>query len=378
MKKLVFILDALKNTEVSRYKLPFANNKIIIPPFSFEPDAAYLCGKPPHDTNSGTHFWYDPQNSEFKIIKSLSHFIPEKPQLLKRAIKKIILKYLKFKGLRIKKTIGLVPFSLLPYFSFSKKLNIFDANIEYKYQTIFNKLKKENYYYIGVPFTNGNLENIKKNLSDKILDKHDIVFFYIGDLDSTGHKYGSNSIEYREKLEEIIEYIEQISLYYLSKNIVVKKLIFGDHGMVNITRNFNIIKILKKLPLRVKKDYIYFLDSTLARFWFFNDKAKEIIINSIPNSQYGAWITDEEKKKYQINYSHNKFGDAVWWASEGTLILPNFWQGNKSVKGMHGYRDDVEENHTMIIGDFEYESKSTYISMMEVHSILIDFLELEY
>ncbi len=385
MKKIIFIIDALSYLSYIKYcphsGLDKLNHKRLLPTFSFEPDAAYLTGHKPEETDSGAHFWFDPDNSVFKSVQPLLNILPEKPLLLKKLNKKILLQLLLIGNKeKLKKTFGLVPFKLLPYFSFSEDKNIFDPNVTYPYPTIFNFLKKRNikFKYLGVPFSNGKLADIKNKITNDFLINNDIFFFYISDLDDIGHKYGSDSTQYKEKLLEIFDFIKNIKLKFDKQKEINKFLVFGDHGMANINRAINIEKIVRKLPLTLKKDYFYFLDSTLARFWFNNSLSKNLILNAIQDNEYGKWITDEEKDKYYINYSHNKFGDAIWWASGGTLILPNFWQVNRMIKGMHGYRDDVEENHTMIIGDFEYESKSTYISMMEVHSILIDFLELEY
>lgn len=374
MKKIVFIVDALKNIDNwKRYKM--ASKKIIKPPFSFEPDAAYLCGKAPEDTDSGTLFWFDPENSRFKDIKKVSNFLPNNPLLIKKIFKKIVVRYLNQKGTLIKKDIGLIPFDFLPFFDFSEEHNLFDPTVSYKFKTIFNKLGENNYYYIGVPISSGKLHEIKKTINKEILKKFDIFFIYIGDLDYIGHRFGGSSQKYQEKIDEIFKYIINFEKFYGYTEQRFKKIVFGDHGMVDIQRTFNIQKILKNLRLKEKIDYLYFLDSTLARFWFFNERAKKIILEAIPNNEFGSWISNEEKNIYKINYRHNKFGDAIWWANGGTLIVPNFWQ-RKVLKGMHGYRNDEINNYTMIIGDFKYKNGTEYITMMDVHSILIDFLSI--
>ena len=147
--------------------------------------------------------------------------------------------------------------------------------------------------------------------------------------------------------------------------------------MVNVKNSYNILNIIKKLPLKPGVDYFYFLDSTLARFWFATDSAKQIIKKTITNNEFGEWINQKERTYYNINYGHNKFGDEIWWASGGTLIKPNFWQGNSFIKGMHGYRDTVDDNHTMIFGDINFKTNNKKIDMTTVHSILMNFLELK-
>ena len=274
---------------------------------------------------------------------------------------------------------GNIPLKYLPYFELSLPENLFDAGTKFHYETIFNILKNKNqkYLYLGTPNTSGKLSFIKNNLIERYLLKFDIFFLFIGDLDFIGHKYGGNSKEYNLKLKEILEFINEIERFFIKNKSPYSFLLFGDHGMVDVNYVINIQEMLVTLPLKTGKDYIYFLDSTMARFWFFNQKAQNVIFNSIPNSNSGRWISDEEKRIYHINYHHNKFGDAIWWANGGTIISPNFWQGKKLKKGMHGYRSDVSENHTCLIADTKYEYSDISLNMVEVNKILKKHLEID-
>jgi predicted AlkP superfamily pyrophosphatase or phosphodiesterase len=383
LKKIIIIVDALKDANLQTISL----NQIfddyskftILPPFSFEPDAAYLTGYPPEKTDSGTMYWYHPGNSIFHNIPIIK-FLPENPLFLKKICKRIIIRHVKERSKFPLQNlnIGLIPFNELKNYSLSHENNWFDGKINNKYQTIFNLLRKKGieYTYLGVPFSNGSLDNIKKIINDKYLHQNNIIFIYLSDLDSIGHKKGIHSGEYNNKINDIHKYIQSLKEYYDKSSVPSKFLVFGDHGMVEVERTINIQKILKGLPVKREIDYTYFLDSTLARFWFKNKKTYSIIFNRLKNNKYGSWITQNDKDNYQINYNHNKFGDLIWWASGGTLISPNYWQGTKVLKGMHGYRNEVSDNNTMILGDLGIKFPSETISMMDVHKILLDFLDI--
>ena len=372
MKKLIYIIDALQNLPESSINVVFECKTKVLPPFSFEPEAAYLTGKSPQQTDSGTHLFFDPHNSPFSNFRKILSILPDNPRLIKRILRRIFSDYVSKTHPESYFSIGFIPFKFLPYFSVSQNINLFERDSKFKYMTIFNVLK--DYFYIGIPFENGLLKNIKKRFSFELLKRYDILFFYISDLDSIGHKYGASSIEYKNQTKEIFSFISNIDYYCDSRGIESQKIIFGDHGMVDINSVFDIQLILNKLPIIPGRDYMFFLDSILCRFWFYNKRAKNIILDTIPNCEYGSWITPREKKHYEIDYSHNKFGDAIWWASGGTLILPNFWQGNKKVCGMHGYRDSVCANNTMALGNFSCSKEE--ITMMELHEIIKSFLNI--
>ena len=46
----------------------------------------------------------------------------------------------------------------------------------------------------------------------------------------------------------------------------------------------------------LKKDYVAVYDSTMARFWYFNDFAREKITGKLQNHEKGRILSDEELK----------------------------------------------------------------------------------
>ena len=107
-----------------------------------------------------------------------------------------------------------------------------------------------------------------------------------------------------------------------------------------------------------------------------NDRAKRLVFDSLSDNTSGAWVDEKDVARYRIAYKHNRFGDLIWWCHGGIMISPNFWQGKKKINGMHGYREGITDNHTMICGDFDYGDNRESLSMIDVNSILLDFLEL--
>ena len=325
--KIIFILDALRFKSVNLLREHIHCKtffKDVYPPFSFEPDAAYLCGLYPEDSNAGMKIWKK-NNYDSSLLFTLLSFIPYNGKLYRQVLNKI-LKIIKYKYLKdFNGNIGCIPFELLKYFELSEKNNLFSKSSKDNVKTIFDYMNSP-YSYTGVPFSSGMLNSVKKKFKIKTISKYKYHFFYISDLDKIGHKYGPDSTQYEMKMKEVASYINSILEYARTKNDNVDFLIFGDHGMVNIRGTVDIQKILNNLDLQVEKDYIYFLDSTVARFWFLNEKAKIKIKKSLSNNHYGSWISKEDKSKYRINYNHSRYGEATWWANDGILISPNFWQ----------------------------------------------------
>jgi len=51
--------------------------------------------------------------------------------------------------------------------------------------------------------------------------------------------------------------------------------LFSDHGMTNVEETFDIFAALG--DLRVGDDYLVFVDSTFARFWYPNDEVRALV-----------------------------------------------------------------------------------------------------
>ncbi|MBI9054682.1 MAG: alkaline phosphatase family protein [Bacteroidales bacterium] len=375
MKKFIFILDALKANQLGLIQLNMSEKVHavnVIPPFSFEPDASYLCGLHPEESNAGLKYWKTKNVNNSKIFHLLQ-ILPNRPRIVRKIINKILKKTPLPSLKKYKNNYACIPFKMLKYFELSNESELFQKSSGSMPSTIFDSIQGD-YCYMGVPYTSGQLDYIKTNLTQDKLKQYNTFFIYISDLDNTGHKYGGISAEYDTKLTEIIHYIKSVVTSF-DKEEQVNYIIFGDHGMVNVKKYINLERILKKLPLQIEKDYIYFLDSTMARFWFYNEKAEKLIYHALAELEGGSWINDEDKTQYKIRYNHNKFGDAIWWVNDESIISPNFWQCEKKIKGMHGYRKNVNENHTCVISNQKLYNSTDTIEMIELNQILETFLK---
>jgi len=382
MKKIILIIDALRFDKDFYFKKNLLADEIysinLIPPFCFEPDAAFLTGKYPQESNNGLKIMLNDVCIKNKILNFLMPFVPQNNYALRKLFNKIVCKAKFLPNLRIKGSISFIPFNMIYCFNSTDVHSLYKGKNQNQFKTIFNKLEEKNikHSHIGAPLTSGKLENIKKRFNFNDFDQNDVVSFFINDLDEIGHYHTANSDAYNNKLIEIINFINSLFTYLKAKNENFDFVIFGDHGMVEIEKSIDVNKIIKKLPFKPFDDYIMFLDSTLARFWFKNEKTRIAITQALPNNEAGCWINKNDRGLYKINYSHNKFGDEIWWANKGYLISPNYWEGNVKVKAMHGYRNEVEENHTCLISNVNYYNDAQSIDMISLYKTLCSFLNI--
>lgn len=243
-----------------------------------------------------------------------------------------------------------IPFSIVSKFGTCTSEAICEKGL-FKRKTVFDMIKENNFAYIALPFIR--IKNKKRysflDMSDekavkiamKLSKKNlDFIHLYLKGVDSIQHHNGLNSIPVKKRLRELDSMVEKI--YKAFKN--TKFMIFSNHGMVNVNKTINIQEILKGV-----KNYLAFYDSTLARFWC---KDKTEIVNALKDIRCGHVLSEAEKRKYSINFKDNRYGDVIFLADPGVLILPNYFQGKTPVKAMHTYRP-VKELDGMVI----YEGK---------------------
>jgi len=187
-----------------------------------------------------------------------------------------------------------------------------------------------------------------KILSEKISDyERSFIPIYISMADVIGHKFGPHSTEIITGLKELDL---KIKAFYKSciKNDKDSRISFlGDHGMEQVDRSIDIQLIVDaisiKMNLKLRKDFYYFLDSTMLRIWWkssntekFNLFSKELISNK-ELRESGYFLNDEDCKNEGLPPVKD-IGDIVWWAKKGIQISPDFFHNEGKIKaGMHGY-----------------------------------------
>ena len=361
MKTLILYIDALGYNLISKENTPFLYKfgkensliklKTLLGYTGIE--NAFISGKNPNETGVWTEFIYK-KNFLGKILK----FIP---------LSNSILSY---------------PYALLSYIkgnTFLSKLH----NIPRKYFDVFSSsvtegLWKREYFqnktfvYYGWPFFVVNnkvkLDFVKRNDEYKVRkfiksfnNNIDLYFIHTVDLDKTLHESGLNHKNSIEELKKQDNYSNLIVSEFQSKFKDSKIIIWSDHGFINIKDFINI----KEIALKFNVDY--FLDSTLARFWFKDENTKKELINELSKIKNGKILNLKDKDFYNIPLG-KEYGELLFAANPGFLILPNFYQGNKPLKGMHGYMPDKANLDAFLIINRKINKKS--LNMSEVLPLL--------
>jgi predicted AlkP superfamily pyrophosphatase or phosphodiesterase len=349
------------------------------PTFGFDPDGAYLAGLYPDECDGGAQFWYDPENSPFRNLGSWTRIFNLLPDFGRRVTRKGIEKLLrKANGSPVFST-ARIPFHLLKYFSFPLATRV-DRTHFSKGKTIFELLESQgrNWFFHAAPDYKVDIGSVKAHIASGLFPPCPFALIHVGDLDRAGHRYGPDSPERRAVARKVDSELSEIFDLLGHRFSSVHFLIFGDHGMVEVKEFLDVRKAIGRLDLRVEEDYLVFLDSTMARFWFFDENAESKITEAIHSLHGGHVLTLEERTKYHLQYGHNRFGDLIFLADPGVLVFPNFYQSKEPVKGMHGYIPEYSgQQSTFVLASprvADRKEYSTAVDMRCLYATVTDLL----
>jgi len=238
--------------------------------------------------------------------------------------------------------------------------------------SIYSLLDKECYISVNWPNLIPVME-IYDYLREKI--KTDIKFIYlqIFELDKICHLRGINHIECVKTAKMIDNELERIYALLEKQYDKLDVVIFGDHGFVDVQKKYDIIDILERKNVEWGKQGIYFVDSTVVRFWNM-DKDLFSIAKEIADDILGAFFYTWK----ELHYIDNRFGDYYIQLPIGAIFHPSFFASKEmnSPKGMHGYWRDKKNNSRLVyFNNYNIRLQGNYILKMEkLHEVLKYFL----
>lgn len=231
--------------------------------------------------------------------------------------------------------------SMLRFFSTSMK-KTFPQKGSLRVKTLFDILEADGKSFSFIDFPS-HFKNRKgsvmfsssyKGIRDRVMkDKSEFCFAHFTDIDPISHEHGTKSKETKEVVKIMDETVEKIS------ETGRKMLIWSDHGMVDVKNHIDGMEYLGQSGLTEGRDYVYFIDSTMLRVWTKSPTVKKRLISSLKNSKHGHILSASEVKNYKMP---DGYGDIIWLANPGTLLLPNFFQGNHLMKAAHGYNPKIK------------------------------------
>jgi predicted AlkP superfamily pyrophosphatase or phosphodiesterase len=381
-EKIIFLLlDAFRHDYINAIDTPFlyqgtkrgVYGKKLRSTTGFTQRTAIFTGSKGSETGAFTMFNFDADNSPFKFLEqdgrwrrmrataAIETRLPSIPGL--RRVKRLLREahdrrdqaYRSWIQTESKKfashaSPAHIPFEVLPLLGVSEDHRPIHQAGAYPDETIFDKLydKQIAYKFFMYPAVNGEDEKVLKMLLEEAGSSTGMLLGQFSDSDALVHQCGPSAWKRREVTGEIDRKLREIAAHYGSETTWV---IIGDHGMTDVVEEINVTAEIglfaKKHDVRPGKDFVMFLDSTMARFRWLSEKGRRFL-EQVPEISVlqakGNFVDDNMAAQYSIPIRDRKYGDLIWWANIGVLVFPDYFHDRFTRnKGMHGYDSDHDD-----------------------------------
>jgi predicted AlkP superfamily pyrophosphatase or phosphodiesterase len=252
-----------------------------------------------------------------------------------------ILRYALFKVSNVEYgTPHLIPADLIDFFPVPKKnckrKNLYEVLREHgiKY------LKKEPKFYSG---ESSIIRSIPKSLNN-----YDALFFKLNSLDRLGHEHGPLSDAVKQRVRYLDGLLRGL-VGALDKDVTL--IVMSDHGMVPVTRSFDLTGFLSHKGFEYGRHYISFVGATYVSFWFRSENYRDAIVKELNTLEVGKFLTFADKVRLGIDNIGREYGEEIFVAEEHNVFFPEFYHRRQPPKGMHGYAFGKYDMPTFLIRD---------------------------
>ncbi|MCL4176673.1 MAG: alkaline phosphatase family protein [Verrucomicrobia bacterium] len=306
-----------------------------------------LSGRWPDEHRNWCYFVYDPKHSPFKVLKPM-RWLPTaitSRRIIRRWLSKLVKVQLKFRGYF---DLYNIPFKYISLFDFTEKKSPLLPGGMNRGTNISDFLETSGIaYHLSDP-TRSETETYDAVLADVKTGRIDFAFVYWPDLDGLLHREGNQSPEISPKLRGYEERIRRLVDAAQEQYEEVRLYVFSDHGMANCDAFLDLKARVEPLPLQMGKDYAVVYDSTMARFWFFNDTARRTVTETLSAIPEGCIVPDAELARLHCLFPDRYFGELIFLLREGVLIVPSH-MGERPIRAMHGYHPNEKHSYAALL-----------------------------
>lgn len=306
-----------------------------------------LSGRWPEEHRNWCYFVYDPKNSPFRSLRPL-RWLPTaitSRRIFRRFLTKFVKVQLKFRGYF---DLYNIPFRYIHLFDFTEKKSPLQPGGMNRGANIFDLLVAQKIpYFVSDPHRTEE-ENRDALIAHLQAADIDFSFLYWAGLDGLLHRVGNQSPEVPAKLRVYEQWIEQILAAARPHYDDIRLYVFSDHGMANCDELLDLKSRIDALPVAMERDYVVVYDSTMARFWFFNDRARQLITTALQGVPEGRIVPDDELRQLRAFFPDRYFGELIFLVKEGVLIVPSH-MGERPIRAMHGYHPSDQHSYASLL-----------------------------
>ncbi len=360
--------EIIKNDPFAREFAPHRTRLTSVFGYSSACVPSILSGRWPVEHRNWSYFVYAPLHSPFKSLRSL-RWLPQR-LTSRRIFRRWLSKFLKTRlGFRGYFDLYNIPFRYISLFDFTEKRNPLQPGGMNRGPNIFDALEDNRIaYHVSDP-VRSEAENLAALQSDVQAERIDFAFLYWPGLDGLLHSVGNLSPLVPAKLRDYERMLQPLLELAASHYQEVRLYVFSDHGMANCDELLDLRARIDALPLRMPNDYAVVYDSTMARFWFFNEQARARITRELQTVPQGRIVPDAELSEMGTLFPDRYFGELIFLVKEGVLIVPSH-MGQRPIRAMHGYHPSEPQSYAALCTN-QAELPETIKAIPDIYQLMV-------
>jgi hypothetical protein len=342
---IIVLIDALgwkyiENRPFLNDWLPYRTPLRTVLGFSSGAIPTILTGECPSRTGHWNLFYYDPLNSPFRWLRHFQ-FLPER--VLDNRVSRKVFQLLgrHFLGLGPLFSCAVSP-KLLPHFNWVERRNIYAQQGIAGAPSIFDQLVVRGVPYRAYTYHLGDDAQLLRQATEDLSSRAASFFFvYLSGMDEFLHLHCKNSQSIDDRVRWYARELQ--NLFTLARKIDpnVALSVTSDHGMTPVEHTYDILPQMQSLNLNMPRDYLAVYDSTMARFWFFNEDARSLIYQLLLRIPCGRVLSDDELRRFGVFFEDRRFGETIFLLNPRWLFSRSDFNGTGWFpEGMHGYHPD--------------------------------------
>jgi len=163
-------------------------------------------------------------------------------------------------------------------------------------------------------------------------------FLYLCEMDGFLHMHCKDPDAIDEKLRWYEEQLREVFRVARRRDPEASLMVCSDHGMTPVRKHADLVADVEKLGLRMPQDYLAVYDSTMARFWFFNESARRRVSGALESLECGRLLTKPELTEFGLNFPDDRYGELIFLLNAGWMVAESEFNGRGWYpEGMHGY-----------------------------------------
>ncbi|MGH9533432.1 MAG: alkaline phosphatase family protein [Terriglobales bacterium] len=329
---------------------------------------ALLTGLPPAETGHWNLFYYNPAQSPFAWLRHW-RFLPSRARdhrVARRLLKEVGRRWLGLGPLFE----CAVPPSLLPWFDWVEKKNIYAPGGIRGARSAFDDWEDQGLRYRIYTYRHAADAAILQCAQAEVrTGAADVFFLYLSELDHFLHFHRGEPAAIRERLRCYGAELQALFHAARQRDPRAQFCIFSDHGMAPVRGRADVAGAVAGLGLAMPRDYLAVYDSTMARFWFFNHRARQLVRSVLSEQPHGRLLQPAELRREGVFFPDHRFGETIFLLDPGWLIAESHFNGaGWNPTGMHGYHPDDPDSDAIFLANFQ--PRAELGDIRDLHAVL--------